>query len=42
MYKLILILNILEFSEGHNSLWNVRFAIKKGYEVIFDFFKNIA
>lgn len=31
MYKLILILNILEFTEINNSIWNVKFAMKKGY-----------
>ena len=41
MYKLILILNILGYTETNDSIWNVKFAINHGYEIPFKFLKKI-
>jgi len=42
MYKLILILNIFELNESNCSMWKVKFAIRRGYEIPFEFLRQIA
>ena len=41
MYKLILILNIIHHKDS-TCMWNIRYAMKRGYEVPFEFLVQIA